>query len=231
MNEVEMSLERLKDGAPTIAAFERKIDSLVYAMLEHGELVDEDLTHRFVGGIYIRELRLPAGTVGVSLIHKTENPFVIQAGRVLTFSPAGGVVELCAGDSGVSEPGQRRVGVVLEDLVWTSFHPCENGETVEELEARLYDDMVLPNGNTLRQEWKARLANRLEASDERNRNGRSCGDHGGWKRLRGEQAEEGCGKRAEGREQASVGLHGVPREDEERARPDAGVEPRAVRHR
>lgn len=165
MSSVEASLELLSAGAPTLEEFNRKIDALVIAILDSGMLAEEDLTHRFTDGMYIRELHCPAGLLGVSMLHKTQHPYVITKGRIRVFTPEGGTVELKAGDFGITEPGTRRVGFALEDTTWITFHPCENGETVEQIEARAFEDMELPNGNTARVEWKARVAKQLEAGD------------------------------------------------------------------
>ncbi len=83
------------------------------------------VTHSFVPGFYVRQIFMPAGAVLTSKIHKTEHPYVITKGRVRVLTEDGGIVELAAPHSGITKPGTRRLLEILEDTVWTTFHPTD----------------------------------------------------------------------------------------------------------
>lgn len=102
-----------------------RVDWLQYA-LGHAPPVEMPLQHRFTPGLYSREIFMPAGAVVVSKVHKTEHQFVVSKGRVSVWSEADGVVELRAPHAGVTKPGTRRILVVHEDTIWTTFHPTAN---------------------------------------------------------------------------------------------------------
>jgi hypothetical protein len=113
-----------------------RVDALetVWAQEEH---VECPVVHQFTPGLYSREFHAAAGTQIISKIHKTEHQYVISQGRALVWmDDERGWVELSAPYRGVTQPGTRRVLIVLEDLIWTTFHPTTL-KTVEEIEAAI----------------------------------------------------------------------------------------------
>ena len=123
--------------------------------MEHklGELpsVECPLEHYFTPEIYTRKIFMPAGSLVVSLKHKTTHPFFILKGKVavLKESKDGGFeVEALysAGDMGVTTPGTKRFLYNAEDTVWVTCH--SNPENLDDP-----DEMVLklsePNENPL----------------------------------------------------------------------------------
>lgn len=105
-----------------VAARDLRVDWIQYHVGKMRQ-VDCPLKHRFTPGLYTREIFMPAGTVVVSRVHKTEHPFVISMGRVQVWSAEHGTQELAAPYCGITRPGTRRVLVIYEDCIWTTFHP------------------------------------------------------------------------------------------------------------
>lgn len=106
------------------------------------------IVHRFTPGLYIREIFMPAGTLVVTKIHKTEHPFVISQGRVSVFDEIHGVQELAAPHCGITLPGTRRALYVHEDTIWTTFHPTELRD-IEAIEREIIEpthNPLLPEG-------------------------------------------------------------------------------------
>ena len=68
---------------------------------------------------------LPAGTIVVSKIHKTEHPYIVSKGHVAVWIEGQGVVQIRAPHCGITKPGTRRVLYIREDCVWTTFHVTE----------------------------------------------------------------------------------------------------------
>jgi hypothetical protein len=91
-------------------------------------LVDLPVTHRFTPGLYIREIFMPAGVVLTSRTHKYEHPFVISKGVVSVWSLQEGAITYRAPHTGITQPGTRRVLLVHEDTVWTTFHTNDDEE-------------------------------------------------------------------------------------------------------
>ena len=80
------------------------------------------LVHRFTDGMYIREIHMRAGTVVTSRTHKTNHPFVLSKGVCDVLDEQGNIERLSAPHTGITSAGTRRVLVILEDAVWTTFH-------------------------------------------------------------------------------------------------------------
>jgi hypothetical protein len=96
------------------------------------EPVDLPLNHIFTkatpgacGGMYTREIFMPAGAWVVSHIHRTAHPFVVLSGVVMVWTRERGVETLAGGHLGITAPGTRRILYIVEDTVWATFHATE----------------------------------------------------------------------------------------------------------
>jgi hypothetical protein len=100
--------------------------------------VELPLMHRFTDGMYIRTIFMPAGAVVTSRTHKTQHPFVITKGACEIVKEDGTREIFTAPHIGITEPGTRRVFLVLKDLELTTFHvtdqtdPDEIADTITE---------------------------------------------------------------------------------------------------
>ena len=100
------------------------------------ELREAPVRSTFTPGLYAREITMTAGSVIVSKIHKTEHPYVVSKGKCRVFIEGVGWQTIQAPHFGVTKPMTRRVVVILEDTVWTTFHPTDK-TTVEEVEKEI----------------------------------------------------------------------------------------------
>lgn len=107
-----------------VVTSDEAIDSIQVAMMAM-PAADCPVVHQFTPGLYTRQIFMPAGAIVTSKIHKTEHPYVITSGRVSVWIDGAGWQELCAPHFGITKPGTRRVLVIHEDTVWTTFHPTK----------------------------------------------------------------------------------------------------------
>lgn len=102
--------------------------------------------HEFIRGVfgkyYIRTIRMPAGMLISSKIHRTEHPFHISEGDVSVWTHKLGTMRFRGPYSGITRPMTKRLLFTHEDTTWTTFHHGE-WQTVEEVEA----DIILPHFN------------------------------------------------------------------------------------
>jgi hypothetical protein len=123
----------------TIANKPKRLD-VIEAMNAELPQVDCPLTHRFVPGMYVREIFMEAGLLITSKLHKTEHPFIISKGEVLVFTETDGTVRLKAPHTGITKAGTRRLLYIIEDTVWTTFHlNPTNTEDLIEIEDRVIE--------------------------------------------------------------------------------------------
>lgn len=134
------------------------IDALELRIIEHPNIIDLPVEHRFTPGLYSRQLSAPAGTLSTTYIHKQEHQFVLLKGEVSVYADINEqkVMRVCAPYHGITKAGTRRVVFVHEDAVWTTFHPT-SATTVEEAEAELYDFRTLPDGTNVRDRFREAL--------------------------------------------------------------------------
>lgn len=94
------------------------------------------LTHRFAPGVYLREIRMPAGAFVIGKIHRTEHFNVLIQGACLIVHDDGRREELRAPLTFVSKAGVQKVLRILEDTIWQTIHPTTETD-LERLEADL----------------------------------------------------------------------------------------------
>jgi len=109
-------------GTPECKAF----DGVEAALAKEPQL-DCPVTHRFTPGLYIREIFMPASTppvetVVTSRIHLTEHPFIVSKGRLKVWHEESGWQLIQAPFTGITKAGTRRILIIVEDTVWTTFH-------------------------------------------------------------------------------------------------------------
>jgi hypothetical protein len=149
---------------PEILANCSEADKIEYAMVESEEKIDAPLSHVFTPGLYARTIFMPAGSLVMSMTHKTRHPFVITTGEVDVITPDG-VFTHIAPYMGITQPGTKRFLRVKKDTTWTTFHanpenltdPDEIGEVILDEPANPLLDPEDPRCNS----WKRGLSNSI----------------------------------------------------------------------
>lgn len=109
-----------------------RVDDLEKALLAQPQ-VSCPVTHSFAPGLYIRELRAPAGAAIIGHHQNFEHLNIFIQGRVMMLNEATGeTYELCAPMTFVAPPG-RKVGYIVEDMIWQNVYST-NETDVEKLE-------------------------------------------------------------------------------------------------
>lgn len=144
-------------SAGEIAAAEAAKNPLVNELefqLSHLPQLDLPLSHHFTPGMYSRSIFMPRGAIVISKIHKTEHQYIVSVGEVAVWIEGVGNQTIKAPYLGITKAGTRRVLIVLEDTVWTTFHPTEKTDLAE-----IEEELIYPHGlrdiefaeNTLRE--------------------------------------------------------------------------------
>jgi hypothetical protein len=108
------------------------------------DLVDLDTKHRFVGGIYIREVSILPNQMIISNIHNTEHPFVVFEGDV-TVRTHKGFQRIVGPYLGKTVPMTRRILHSDNGCRWATFHVMEKpDETVDEIMNRILLKRINP---------------------------------------------------------------------------------------
>jgi len=95
--------------------------------------VECPVIHSFGPGIYIRELRMKAGTFAIGHHQKFEHMNILIRGKIRMLNDNGVKVELSAPMIFLGKPG-RKIGYVLEDIVWLNVYATTETD-IEILEA------------------------------------------------------------------------------------------------
>jgi hypothetical protein len=118
---------------------------------------DCPVVHRFGPGIYIREVRIPAGTFAIGHYQKTEHLNIFLEGAVNISNDDGTFTELRAPMIFTSGPG-RKIGHIIEDMTWLNVYSTTETE-IDKLESMFIDKSEAwgAANNLIEQEKKARL--------------------------------------------------------------------------
>lgn len=128
-----------------MSEFSHNIYALEDAIVNELPLLDLDVRHHFAGGLYARELFIPAGTILTGKIHKYDCINVVPVGKIQVATEEGS--KLIEGPYVfVSPPGTKRAGVTLEDTIWITVH-ASNETDLDALEKQLIAESFdrLPN--------------------------------------------------------------------------------------
>jgi hypothetical protein len=135
-------VQRIKDEDNAI------LDVLQGAMANEPQ-IDCPLNHRFTQGLYSREITMPADTLIISKVHKTQHQFIVSKGVVDVYNiQDGSCIRIEAPYSGITEAGTRRMLYVCEETIWTTFHPLDyltsDIEDEQKMVDRIESDIIEP---------------------------------------------------------------------------------------
>jgi hypothetical protein len=133
------ALALISTGSREIAKSRDEVIDVVENIIANQPQVECPVTHRFTPNMYIREVFVPAGTILTSEIHKEEHPHVLSLGRITMWDGEGGEISVSAPYCGVTKANARRVVLVHEDCIFTTFHVTK-ATNVEDAEKDIFVD-------------------------------------------------------------------------------------------
>lgn len=81
--------------------------------------------------------------VCTSKIHKTEHQFIVSKGKAEVWVPGDGWQLIVAPYHGITKAGTRRALKIIEETIWTTFHPTDK-TNLAEVEAELIEAHDIP---------------------------------------------------------------------------------------
>jgi hypothetical protein len=124
-----------------------EVIDVVESIIANQPQIECPVTHRFTPNMYIREVFVPSGTILTSEIHKEEHPHVLSLGKITMWDGEGGQISVSAPYCGITKANARRVVLVHEDCIFTTFHVTQ-ATNVEDAEK----DIFVEYENTLMDE-------------------------------------------------------------------------------
>lgn len=101
------------------------------------------LTHTFGDDIYVRQITMPANSIVVSAIHKTDHPYFVIKGNVSVLTEEG-TIRIKAPYWGMTKAGTKRILRVHEETVWVTVHSTKEKDPVkirEQITAKNYESL------------------------------------------------------------------------------------------
>ena len=143
------ALALISIGSREIGKNRDEVIDVVENIIAQQPQVECPVTHRFTPNMYIREVFVPSGTILTSEIHKEEHPHVLSKGTITMWDGEGGQVMVSAPYCGITKANARRVVLVHEDCIFTTFHVTK-ATNVEDAEKDIFVDYenVLMNEQT-----------------------------------------------------------------------------------
>ena len=130
-----MSDLSLQGNMPEILALESWMMSNVD---QEAMLATTETNHYQIKGVYVRELKLKAGTILTGKIHNFESIGILSQGRMRILTSSGAfIVE--APYITVDQPGIKRLGVCETDCTFVTVHRTD-AEEISDIEDELVSD-------------------------------------------------------------------------------------------
>lgn len=120
--------------------FNEKVKKLEEVMLKEPQ-AECPVTHSFLPGTYIREIKMSAGILAIGHYHKTAHKNIFLQGRILVPKEDGSVEELVAPMEFIGQPG-KKIGYILEDVVWLNIFETD------EQDISILEEMFLDKGKS-----------------------------------------------------------------------------------
>lgn len=120
-----------------------RIQNMMHAAPEDRQLCVSEITDHFFQpdlDIYARRVIVPAGTMVVTKIHLSRHSFLVKRGHCLVLDESTMTeTEVRAPYVGITQPGTRRLVLVLEEVEWITFHLTDKTD-LEEIEKEIILD-------------------------------------------------------------------------------------------
>lgn len=97
--------------------------------------VEFETTHHFSHGVYVRTIRIPAGSLLTGKMHATDHLNIVSQGDISVLTEDG-IQRIKAPAIIPAKAGMKRVGFAHADTVWTTIHGT-NETDLDRLEAEL----------------------------------------------------------------------------------------------
>lgn len=133
-----VELENSETMPPHEVEILRAIIGLEDQMKQHPQ-AEMELIHHFSNGIYAREIHMPAGSLVIGKMHRHAHINNISQGVVKVGTAAEGFQEFRAPHQWISTVGTKRMVYVVEDCIWTTYHPTTKTNLYE-----IESDVIVP---------------------------------------------------------------------------------------
>ena len=120
--------------------------------------VDIPTEHVFSGGIYIRQVLMPKGTIVIGKRHKHETCNMLVRGTLALYMGKDKPVSIISGPFlFTSPPGTKKMAYCCEDSVFINMHPTDKID-LEEIEA----EFIIPEQEYIEQQLQLDTGNKEE---------------------------------------------------------------------
>lgn len=113
--------------------------------LEHFPQCESNLHHHFLGGVYIRELHIQAGSLIIGKRHREKTCNLLMKGKMALYNELDGSVETIEGPIVFeSAPLTKKMAFCFDDCVFMNIHP-----TTETDIDKIEQIFIIPEGEYL----------------------------------------------------------------------------------
>lgn len=104
--------------------------------------VDCRIAHHFSPGLYMREIFMPADTIVIGKVHKTEHFNILVKGSCFIVHDDGSHDLLRAPMTFVSKAGVQKTLYIVEDMIWMTTHVTDETD-VSVIESQIIEQPAL----------------------------------------------------------------------------------------
>jgi len=122
MNDLSVSNLMPKNINDKDLSYKEKV-AVIVQTLQKMDQVECPVKHHFAPGVYLREIFMPAGTIVIGKIHRTEHFNIVVSGLCSIVHEDGRHEYLRGPMTFVSKAGVQKLLFIHEDTIWKTVHP------------------------------------------------------------------------------------------------------------
>lgn len=129
-----------------------KVEDLEAEMLQYDQ-VEIPVEHRYINGMYVRKIIIPAGTILTGRVHKYPYVDIMLSGDITVATPDG-IKRMTGFQILNGQPGRKRAGCAHEDTHWVTVHKVREEDANENFMNNMtffslkeYEDWLANNGS------------------------------------------------------------------------------------
>jgi len=143
MNNLQANSETISE----LQSYRAELAAIEEKMMRQPQQTGLKVTEMVLGGIYVRSLFIPAGTILTGMIHKKDCINILASGVIQVWTESEGIISIKGFEMFKSEAGSKRIGKTWTDVHWVNVFPVDEGVDLDDMVAHVatmdYDDPLI----------------------------------------------------------------------------------------
>ena len=143
MNKLQANSETISE----LQSYRAELASIEERMMQMPQQKGVKVTEMILGGIYVRNLFIPKGSILTGMIHKKDCINILASGVIQVWTESEGILTIKGFEMFKSNAGSKRIGRTWTDVHWVNVFPVDEGVELDDMVAHVatmdYEDPLI----------------------------------------------------------------------------------------